>query len=299
METKNNNIKLKVNKKNLTKNLTKIQTKVLNKKLTKNQTKDLIIIAGVTGEIGIDFANYYSKEYRVIGISRTGMQKDYDNFEMLNMDLLNPEDVVEKLDTIDFDGVCNVTVLHSIGVDKFENTNYPKIEPINTIDEDVYNSNVNTFKNLVRPLIEKIEELREDGNRIKLKLSMIASIADKHDVLMLTSFSESKNIVRSYMRNLSNNFSWVSAFVINVSSTVTKSALEVRPFSDTKYWLTSKDIVSRSAKRLMSSKKEYTEIDVFKKNPAFEKDYFSDNAKIFKRWAKFCWNKDVSEVVTE
>ena len=222
METKNNNIKLKVNKKNLTKNLTKIQTKVLNKKLTKNQTKDLIIIAGVTGEIGIDFANYYSKEYRVIGISRTGMQKDYDNFEMLNMDLLNPEDVVEKLDTIDFDGVCNVTVLHSIGVDKFENTNYPKIEPINTIDEDVYNSNVNTFKNLVRPLIEKIEELREDGNRIKLKLSMIASIADKHDVLMLTSFSESKNIVRSYMRNISNNFSWVSAFVINVSSTVTK-----------------------------------------------------------------------------
>lgn len=254
--------------------------------------KHLIIIAGITGEIGTHFANYYDEKYEIIGIGRNNkLTPKKKNINLINLDLSNPNKSHQVLSEIDFKKFKAITVIHSIGIDKFEHTNFPKLDTIETIDPKVYSSNVNTFKNLVRPIVLKIIDLRAQGYKIKLKLSTIGSVADKHNFLMLTSFGESKNIVRTYIKNLTQDYKWISGFIINVSSTVTKSAIMIRPHSNTKYWLTAREVVQKSAKKLISSRKKYEEIDIIKKDPKFVKNYYRNDFLIHKRWMKFTYNK--------
>ncbi len=257
--------------------------------------KNLVIVAGATGEIGAEFVRKFSnqKGTDVLGISRKTISSiQRDNLLWIYADLSKPDDLRAAFSKVDFSKYNKITLIHSIGVDKFENVNFPQIEPLKTIDPVVYQSNVNTYKYLAWIVTDKIEQLVERGLRIKLILSMVGSVADKHNIIFLTSFSESKNIVRAYIQNAIRHHSWISGLVINISSTVTKSALAVRPQSDTTYWLTPKDVVVRALPRLAKAGKGYKEIDIFKKDPKFEKDYYKNQEKIYKRWARFVWGKE-------
>lgn len=187
-----------------------------------------------------------------------------------------------------------VIFIHSIGVDKFENQNYPNIEVLETIDKEVYHSNVNTYKYLAASLVEKLRREHESGSKTKLTLSMIGSVADKHGIIFLTSFTESKHIVRSYIRTAVERFPWViSGLIINISSTVTKSALKVRPHADTTYWLKPEETVDESLPALLDKGRTgYKEIDIYKEHPEMDENYYRDPDKIFKRWSKFAWGEN-------
>lgn len=77
----------------------------------------------------------------------------------------------------------------------------------------------------------------------------------------------------------------------NVSSTITKSALKVRPRADTTYWLTPKEVVERSWKKILFQWGRYKEIDIYKKDPKFNKNYYFDDRAVFDKWAKYVWGK--------
>ncbi len=259
------------------------------------KNKKLIIVAGASGEIGDVFLEKFSKlkNFDLIGISR-GLKpiKHYDNLSWIHADLSKPDDLKIAFREVDFSKYKKVILIHSIGVDKFENTNFPKIEPLESIDSVVYQSNVNTYKYLTWIVIEKIEQARKNGLKIKLILSMLGSVADRHNVIFLTSFSESKNIVRAYIQNSVRQHNWISGLVINISSTITKSALNVRPHSDTTYWLTPEDVVEKAFPKLVGINAGYKEMDIFKKDPNFEKDYYNNHEKIYKRWSRFVWGNE-------
>lgn len=249
--------------------------------------KNCIIIAGANGEMGIEFINKFISKNTVIAISKNKkMEFSHPNLISITSDLTNPEELEKAFMNFDPSDYKKVILIHSIGKDKFENTQYPKIDVLETIDSGVYISNVNTYKYISKLLIKKVEIARKKSN-VKLKLVMVGSVADKYGLSVITSFSESKNIVRSYMKNATYLFPWVSALVINVSSTITKSALEIRPYSDTTYWLTPKEVVEKSKKRILSQFKKYQEIDIFKKDPRFENNYYFNDEAIFNRWTKY------------
>jgi short-subunit dehydrogenase len=253
--------------------------------------KNCIIIAGANGEIGQAFINRFIPNNKIIAISRYKASKiNHPNLDSVVVDLTKPRDLEKAF--LDFNPTKykEIILIHSIGRDKFENQNYPKIDPLETIDPSVYASNVNTYKYIARLLIKKVKIARKI-KPVKLRLVTIGSVADKYGLLVITSFSESKNIVRSYMRDAAALFPWISALVINISSTVTKSALEVRPFSDTTYWLTPKEVVERSWKKILRQFNHYEEIDIYKNDPKFRRDYYFDDKKVFDRWVKYVRGK--------
>ncbi len=258
--------------------------------ISTNKKKYLFIIAGASGEIGAAFIKQLAGNFPIIGISRTNeLDSLHKNLSWIHCDLTRHQDVEKAFSEKNFSIFEKVFLIHSIGLDKFENTNYPAIEPLETIDPTVYNSNVNTYKYIAATLMDKISRERKAGSKTKLVLSMIGSVADKHGVIFLTSFSESKNIVRAYIQFAVREHKWISGLIINISSTITKSALGVRPYADTTYWLNPIDVVRKSAATLLKTKRGYNEIDIYKKDPNYDPDYYKNNEKIFSRWSHFVW----------
>ncbi len=252
--------------------------------------KNCIIIAGANGEIGREFIKRFLPENEVIAISRNkSIEFTHPHLTSLLIDLTDPSQVEVAFADFNPAKYDRIIFIHSIGRDKFENTQYPKIESAPTMDPDVYSSNVSTYKFLARLLIKRVGQARKISP-VSLKLVMIGSIADKYGLLVLTSFTESKNIVRGYIRDAVVRQPWISGLVVNISSTITKSATLVRPYADTTYWLTPKEVSDGSYEHILSSLDGYHEIEVYKKDPNFDENYYSDDEAVFKRWAKYAWN---------
>lgn len=253
--------------------------------------KNLIVIAGASGEIGMAFVRKFGDRFPVIGISRTsGPCEVHRNLLWVHVDLTRPADVEKAFSTLNFSAYDKVILLHSIGLDKFENVHFPLIEPLKTIDEKVYDSNVNTYKYIACTLIRKIEEERKRGSKTRLVLSTVAGVADKHGMIFLTSFVESKNIVRMYMQNATKEFPWVSALVVNITSTVTKAALLVRPYAkiNSRTWLHPQEVAKQATPHLLRKKSGYSEIDIIKYDPRFG-DYYKNNKRMFRKWSREVW----------
>ncbi len=252
--------------------------------------KCIIVIAGASGEIGTAFVRKFVNRFPVIGISRTSKSREiHKNLSWIHVDLTKPIEVEKAFSDLDFSAYEKVILLHNVGLDKFENVNFPLIEPLRTIDEKVYDSNVNTYKYIASLFISKIEKERVRGSKTELVLSSLAGVADKHGMIFLTSFVESKNIVRMYMQNATREFPWVSALVINVTSTVTKSALLVRPYAKIdSTWLLPQEVAEEAVPKLLRKKKGYSEVDIIKHDPHFD-DYYKSNKRMFKKWSREVW----------
>ncbi len=259
--------------------------------------KTLFIIGGASGEIGAEFVRRLIVSQQVIGISRENeLDISSTNLRWLHFDLANPNETYKIVERMDFSKFARVVFIHSIGIDKFENIDYPRIDKIETIDPVVYNSNVNTYKYFATALIKKLGQERKGGAKTQLTLAMIGSVADKHGLIFLTSFSESKNIVRGYMRDAVGRYPWVTSLAINISSTITKSALKIRPHADTTYWLTPQEVVKKSLSTLLETTQGYKEINLYKKDPQYEPDYYTNNDKVFRRWSKYVFGDNLGGV---
>ncbi len=156
-----------------------------------------------------------------------------------------------------------------------------------TIDPGVYDTNVNSFKYLFRYLLKRVCKLNEGGKDILLRTAIIAGTADKYTPFVIEDFCEAKFILREYIRSATGRFpEWCSGLSINVTSTVTKSALEVRPYAETEFWLTADSVVDHSINELILKNTGYVEIDVIKPSPNFTPGYYEDRDLLYEKWSK-------------
>jgi hypothetical protein len=253
--------------------------------------KRLVFVLGATSEIGLEYLNYFSKEDHVIAISRRGVLENK-NITSLICDLTNRDLTKEVISNIDISKYSNISVLHFIGSDVFENKSYPKLTGITTINSLVYNTCVNSFKYPLEIIIDLIKKQRNIGKNINLSLLMLGAISDRYEIPFFISFRESKNIIRSYISNLSNGSTWIKGFVLNVSTVNTKLTRNYRPYADKAYWLVPKDVLNGSIDKILNQKNKFEEIDIYKFDPNFENDYYSNNDKIYKKWIKEMYNRD-------
>ena len=70
-----------------------------------------------------------------------------------------------------------------------------------------------------------------------------AGVSDKYSPFVIESFVEAKYILRQYIQSQCKIHDWISGLSINVTSTVTQSALKVRPYANTEYWLSPSEFV--------------------------------------------------------
>jgi hypothetical protein len=258
------------------------------KKTMKNLEKTLVIVAGAAGEIGTTFIKETLKNNGyVIGVIRnTQLDIESDNFEMIQCSLDKENDIKQKFNNVDVSQYENIIYLHTIGVDKFNPRNYPNVTKMPTIDPDVYDTNVNSFKYLLRYLGSKIYHLNKQGKNIKFKTIAIAGTSDKYTPFVIEDFCEAKFIIRQYIQSYISRFpEWFSGLAINVTSTITKSALAVRPFAKTDYWLTPKDVVDESFEEFTDMKKGYIEIDLVKFSPNYVEGYYEDKDMLYTKWS--------------
>lgn len=254
------------------------------------QKKQLVIIAGAAGEIGTEFTQkLVANNIETLGIIRNKPVSGIDSplFKTVACHLDNPEHVEQVFSQIDLARFDRIIYLHTIGTDKFDARGYPHIRPMKTIDEDIYNTNVNSFKYLLRFLGTEVRKLRNKGKNVELKTAIIAGVPDRYVPFVIEGFCEAKFILREYMRSYADRFpTWFSGLSINVTSTITKAALGVRPHADTEFWLTPEDVAAISFAELVSSNQGYKELNVIKFSPEYVDDYYENNEKLYTKWSK-------------
>lgn len=252
--------------------------------------KILAIIAGAAGEIGTTFCHFFANQQinciAVIRNKQLAIRSKY--IQSISCNLDTQKEVEEKFSTIRFEDYNQVIYLHTIGVDKFDPRGYPEVQKMETIDPDVYNTNVNSFKYLMRFLVGKIESTNKNRTeKTSLKISCIAGVADKYSPFVIESFCEAKYIVKQYIQSQCHlHPTWISGLSINVTSTITKSALVVRPHADTTYWFLPEEIVKESFEILLKSMVGYIEIDLIKKSPNFVQGYYENNHLLYEKWSR-------------
>lgn len=255
-----------------------------------NKNKTLYIVAGAAGEIGTSFLKKLTdnKNDCVAIIRKREVSFESPFLKTIKLDLTSQYEIETGLKDIKFEDYQKIVYLHTIGVDKFDPRGYPKIDKMKTIDSDVYDTNVNSFKYLYRYCVKRVRDYNlAHDQKINLKISIIAGTSDKHTPFVIESFCEAKFILRQYIQSAVNLYpDFVSGLSINVTSTITESALKVRPYADTTYWLTPEEVVSQSIETLIEDSKGYKELDLLKKSPLFVNDYYENNTLLYDKWTK-------------
>jgi hypothetical protein len=251
---------------------------------------NLVIVAGAAGDIGTAFCKAFSGMQipALAIINNTPLLFDSKIITKIKCDLSDSRSIAEAFKGIDFSQYDKITFLHLIGNDKYDSRGYPIIQKMATIEPDVYDTNVNTFKYPFRYLLETIGNFRQaTGKDIKLKTVLLGGIADKYGLFVIESFCEAKNICRQYMRSaVELNPNWVSGLSINISSMITRYSKKIRPFADITYWLTPDEVVKQSMDTLMMEGSGFKEIEIYKKSPQFKKGYYEDKEAIYHKWSK-------------
>ncbi len=252
--------------------------------------KTLVIIAGAAGEIGTEFCKQVTgKNIDCIAVIRNRQVLVTSPYlQSIVCDLSDERQIREKFSSVDFSKYSKVIYLHTIGNDKFDPRGYPNIRPMNTIDPDIYNTNVNSFKYLMRYCVYRIKNINlTQKAKIKIKIAKIAGVADKYAQFVIESFCEVKYILRQYIQSQVLLYpEWVSGLSINVTSTITRSALLVRKYADTTYWLSPEDVAKQSIDILVEDVEGYKEIDLIKHSPSFTKGYYEDNKQLYEKWSR-------------
>ncbi|MCB9809168.1 NAD-dependent epimerase/dehydratase family protein [Candidatus Nomurabacteria bacterium] len=262
----------------------------MKKFIKKPQTNTkLIIVAGAAGEIGTEFIKKTLDDgHDVIGVIRKKeISLKHPRLQSIVCNLDDANQIHNSFSKLDFSKYSHITYLHTIGVDKFNARNYPNISKMSTIDPDVYDTNVNSFKYLLRYLVNRLRIQKRDTSPLKLKIVALTGSADKYTPFVIEDFCEAKFIIREYIRSYISRFpGWIHGLCINVTSTITESALAVRPFAETTYWLTPEEVVNESYSELITDSVGYNELDVIKYSPDYIEGYYEDNEALYQKWGK-------------
>ena len=245
-----------------------------------NNYKQLVIISGASRGIGKYFLEHYSilENNKTIGISRTK-----NNPIITSLDLYDANATRQFIENTPLEGIEKTIFIHSIGIDKFEPYGTPNIDKDNDgIDDEVYATNVTTFMNIAKPLIEETSKIN-----IPLNIVNIGSISDRYNVPFWQSFSKSKNIVRNYVK--ADNHKNVRGMFLNVSTVLADNEMYARKLADTTYWLPVENLIKNAVPYIDNFNNKnikFMELDFFNHSPEYTSDYFTNLPKLYRTWQR-------------
>lgn len=246
---------------------------------TLNQRQKTIVIAGVNGDIGQEFAANLANYGILHGISR-GPKKASLRYSHIRANLLDESEVRMFFDQITLSD--DLLYVHLPGKFRFEDKNHPITDKNGDgVDDEIYETNVTTFRN-VKPLL--LGYLDNNPNS-KLKIVGIGSTSDLYEIPFWQSFTRAKNELRKEFRaiyGLPHNYGRVSSLFINVSTTEGSQLAIERPFISKDFVLKPKDILSQSLPYILDNRPSFLEISVIKPNPNFTTDLERVRAEWYK-----------------
>lgn len=254
----------------------------------------LIIIGGVTGSIGQEILRKYllEKETLIYGISRKGVSMD--NFTTLpnhhmivGLDLCHTASINKFISKIPEQRYESISYFHLVGEFKTEITDRYEVLVQNDMDGDgiddaVYGLVAKAYQDMVYALMERIVD-----TKITLKIASFGSLADVHDIPCFQSFRKSREIVKAFSKEISQNYSDASFYLFNTSTILSADEMLERPFIfstnvDPTYWITPSELVEK-ALSFMGSSSGIIERDIYLANPQFSDDYFDPTVTLKRR----------------
>ncbi len=246
------------------------------------KNKSLVIVSGASGKLGEIYLRSFSRQnfYKCIGISRRNPEKKLRDVSYLKIDLLNREQTKKKIKNLKIECYEKIWIIHCIGKFKFEINRKPEFDKNKDgIDDIIFDSNIKTFLNLFSSIKENISK------NTNLEIIAFGSVSDKYNVPFWESYTQSKNILREILKKISLKEKIKCNFV-NVSTTNTGNENLLRPFGDKKYWLSPREIVEESLKKISENKRRFFEFNIIKNNPSFKRNYYKSPNKILAKWLK-------------
>ncbi|NCP72480.1 hypothetical protein GW835_03775 [archaeon] len=239
----------------------------------------LIIVTGATGDLGKEYVKVYSKlsENKVYAISRRKEDFPIEGVIYLNCDLENKDITLNEINKISLEHTTEIVFIHPVGKFKFEENG----DLINSIDQEIFKSNLDSFHNVLNPLLL----LRKDKN-ILIKLIAFGSLSDSFNVPWWISYSKSKLALRADMKSISFSKKNICSLFLNLSSVKTFNEHKTRPFAETSFWLSVDEIVKRSLSIIDSLKEKYTEINLYNNSPEYYEGYYKDFNFLKEKWLK-------------
>ena len=249
----------------------------------------IVFITGAGGVVGHEYLHLFYRQPNVVcvAIARRDIHDLPSGVTLLKLDLLNKEAVAKSLEQISLSDIGEIILVHSVGKFKFEPEGRPEIDTDGDgIDDEVYQTNIETFLNILRSLLPRIEQERQEGRELSLALCGLGSISDKYQVAYWSSYTKAKNVLRSIIYNLiQENPKSVRGLFINVSTVDTDNENELRPFADKTYWLKAKEIANASLPFILGEESgSWKQMDIFKESPLFREGYYQDLAEIRRQW---------------
>lgn len=265
----------------------------------------LVIIAGVNGEIGSKYQEYFEKEKntKCLGIGRQKLERQ----DYLQADLLDQKQTEEATKAINLANIDELIYIHAVGQFKFEDKNHPIIDKNGDgIDDIIYATNYQTFENFITPLLKKVEDEHNRGHKIKVAISGIASITDKCQVRQWKSFTKAKNDFRNKVMELVNNPTYednVRGIIVSVSTVDGKQLRSERPhihdYVKPEELLTPDEIVQKSIRYICDRNIGYLELPIFKNMEGFNHTLLTDERKVSERWYKEMYGEKVTDEKTK
>ncbi len=254
----------------------------------------LIIIGGVTGSIGQEILRKYllEKETLIYGISRKGVSvssfSSLPNHNMIvGVDLRNTASISEFVSKIPVQHYDSISYFHLVGEFKTEITEGFEVLVQNDLDEDgiddaVHGLVAKAYQDMVSGLIEIAAT-----TNAALKVASLGSLADVHDIPCFQSFRKSREIVKTFSQEISQNNSIASFYLFNTSTILSADEMLERPFIfstnvDPTYWITPSELVEK-ALSFMGSSNGIIERDIYLANPQFSDDYFDPTVTLRRR----------------
>lgn len=227
----------------------------------------IAVVTGAGGEVGKAFLNCFRAEE----IECRGITHQDANLA----DAIETENVLGSLDLRAYERIIFV---HTVGRFKWEGNGIASGDADGDgIDDEVFESNVLTFKHVVRHLasLEK-----------HLTICNIGSISDRYGIPWWRSYSQAKNIVREQMQKLAKTET-VRGISINVSTVQTTKECQLRPCADQRYWLSPDEMAKKAIPYILRGPTGYLEIDIFKDRPDFDPlEYYLNPVLVKERWLK-------------
>lgn len=262
--------------------------------------KTLAIVTGSRGVVGREYLNILSSRPNTtcLAISRSKIENLAPKITQVNLDLVDKAAVEKAFIDVSLSTVEEIIFIHSVGKFKFEPAGLPEIDlDQDGIDDEVYQTNIETFLNILNSLLPKIEKERSLGRELNLALCGLGSISDKYQVAYWSSYTKTKNQLRSIIYNLiQEKPDYIRGLFINVSTVDTENENELRPNADKTYWLKGLEIAQASLPFIIEQKNgSWKQVDIFKESPFFQDGYYENLEEVRIRWAEQMKEKSQNE----
>jgi NAD(P)-dependent dehydrogenase (short-subunit alcohol dehydrogenase family) len=244
--------------------------------------KRTFIVTGAQGNLGQNYLKALLKHaphVHLYGLHRrplTGGEVPGVTYRQVD---LNQRGAVEKaLKNIAFDPDAGITLIHTVGMFRYEPEGRPPAkydQDGDGVDDDIYRSNVETTRNVLAALMH-------DRAAVKISVVAFSSIIKEHQFPHFSSYDKAKRIMETDVRELTEAHPSVSAIVFNIPTLDTEAEHQIRPHaenSDT--WLMPAQLVDYSLPEVCSlgatHDRGFREIDVFTQDLNFDLQTFIDD----------------------